>query len=147
MSSQWEFKLTDGQSLKGEVYCADQDSDLVVLQDAEGNISMVSVAMIESAVSTNVATTIEAAMPAEASHLKKTLEDREKRAIRMAQESLKHLNPKVRRKRSEKRMCVLADAMPSCIVGSRTRIQPQTFGESDSEPVYIFAFCLAPLLV
>ena len=98
ISSQWEFTLKNGQSVKGEVYCADPNSDLVVLQDSENGIRMISVSMIEAASRDEDLedTTIEP-VNVEAVHAKKTLEEREKRAIRMAQESLKHLNPKVRR--------------------------------------------------
>ena len=98
ISSKWEFKLKNGESVKGEVYCADPVSDLVVLQDSDNGIRMVSVSMIDTASrdEANEDTTIEQ-NKVEVVHLKKAVEDREKRAIRMAQESLKHLNPKVRR--------------------------------------------------
>ena len=102
ISSQWEFTLKDGQSFKGEVYCTDPVADLVILQDSENNdIRMISVASIDAASrdEANEDTTIEQQQPkkVEAVHAKKAMEEREKRAIRMAQESLKHLNPKVRR--------------------------------------------------
>jgi len=95
ISSHWEFKLKNGQFLKGEVYCTDPVSDLVVVQDSEKSIQMVSVSMIDTATrdETNEDTTIEQSTM-EVVHAKKALEEREKRAIRMAQESLKHLNPK-----------------------------------------------------
>jgi len=93
--SQWEFKLKNGHIVKGEVYCTDPVSDLVVLQDSEKSIRMVSVSMIDTASrdEANEDTTIEQ-RTVEVVHAKKALEEREKRAIRMAQESLKHLNPK-----------------------------------------------------
>jgi len=99
ISSQWEFTLKDGQSFKGEVYCTDPVADLVILQDSENNdIRMISVASIDAASrdEANEDTTIEQQQPkkVEAVHAKKAMEEREKRAIRMAQESLKHLNPK-----------------------------------------------------
>lgn len=95
ISSKWELKLKNGQSVKGEVYCADPVSDLVVLQDSDNGIRMVSVSMIDTASrdETNEDTTIEQ-KKVEVVHLKKAVEERERRAIRMAQESLKHLNPK-----------------------------------------------------
>ncbi len=98
ISSQWEFTLKDGQSLKGEVYCTDPVADLVILQDSQNDIRMISVSSIDSASrdEANEDPTIEQ-KKFEAVHSKKALEEREKRAIRMAQESLKHLNPKVRR--------------------------------------------------
>lgn len=98
ISSQWEFLLKNGQSVKGEVYCTDAVSDLVIIQDSENDIRMISVSMIDTASrdEANEDTTIEP-KKVEAVHAKKALDEREKRAIRMAQESLKHLNPKVRR--------------------------------------------------
>ena len=98
ISSQWEFTLKDGQSVKGEVYCTDPVADLVILQDSKNDIRMISVSSIDAAArdEANEDMTIEQ-KKVEAVHAKKALEEREKRAIRMAQESLKHLNPKVRR--------------------------------------------------
>ena len=97
ISSQWEFTLKNGESVKGEVYCTDPVADLVILQDAQNDIRMISVASIDAASrdEANEDATIEP-KKVEAVHAKKALEEREKRAIRMAQESLKHLNPKVR---------------------------------------------------
>ena len=98
ISSQWEFTLKDGQSIKGEIYCTDPVADLVILQDSQNDIRMISVSSIDAASrdEANEDTTIEQ-KKVEAVHAKKAMEEREKRAIRMAQESLKHLNPKVRR--------------------------------------------------
>lgn len=97
ISSQWEFTLKNGESVKGEVYCTDPVADLVILQDAQNDIRMISVASIDAAArdEANEDATIEP-KKVEAVHAKKALEEREKRAIRMAQESLRHLNPKVR---------------------------------------------------
>lgn len=95
ISSQWEFTLKNGQTVKGEVYCTDPVADLVVLQDADNGIRMVSVSSIdaESRDEANGESTIEQ-QKVEIVHAKKALEEREKRAIRMAQDSLKHLNTK-----------------------------------------------------
>jgi hypothetical protein len=95
ISSQWEFTLKDGQSVKGEVYCTDPVADLVILQDSQNDIRMISVSNIDAASRDEASedTTIEQ-KKVEAVHAKKAMEEREKRAIRMAQESLKHLNPK-----------------------------------------------------
>jgi hypothetical protein len=97
--------LTNGETVKGEVYCTDPVADLVVLQDPLLNdIRMVSASTIIASESRQVkdavAESAEAAAtkapPNSVLHDKKALEEREKRAIRLAQESLKHLNPKVR---------------------------------------------------
>mmetsp|Transcript_10709 Transcript_10709/g.31238 ORF Transcript_10709/g.31238 Transcript_10709/m.31238 type:complete len:180 (+) Transcript_10709:323-862(+) len=96
ISSQWEFTLKNGESVKGQIYCTDPDSGLVVIQDDQNGIRMISVSSIDtesreaadgkkSTIENNNFDTV---------HSKKTLEEREKRAIRLAQESLKHLNPK-----------------------------------------------------
>jgi hypothetical protein len=98
ISSQWEFTLKNGQSFKGEVYCTDPVADLVILQDAQNDIRMISVSSIDAATRDEASedSTIQQ-KKVEAVHAKKALEEREKRAIRMAQESLMHVNPKVRR--------------------------------------------------
>ena len=101
ISSQWEFTLKSGESVKGEVYCTDPVADLVILQDSRNNdIRMISVSSIddesrEEANDNDESSTIEQ-KKMDTVHAKKALDEREKRAIRMAQESLKHLNPKVR---------------------------------------------------
>lgn len=102
ISSQWEFTLTNGETVKGEVYCTDPLSDLLVLQDQLNDIRMVAVSAISEARQVKEAPPAGASsQPAAPSpsnsmvHSKKALEEREKRAIRLAQESLKHLNPKV----------------------------------------------------
>lgn len=100
ISSQWEFKLKSGETVKGEVYCTDLVADLVILQDSMNDIRMISVSCIdgESRSDDDSATksggsAIEKKLEATV-HSKKLLEEREKRAIRLAQESLKHINPK-----------------------------------------------------
>jgi small nuclear ribonucleoprotein (snRNP)-like protein len=110
ISSQWEFKLNNGETVKGEIYCTDPVADLVILQDSTNNdIRMISVTSIngEKQTTGNKGSDIEedatqkaavavAAKKVDIVHSKKVLDEREKRAIRLAQESLKHLNPKVR---------------------------------------------------
>ena len=49
ISSSWEFTLKNGQSVKGEVYCTDPVADLVILQDSQNDIRMVSVSSIDAA--------------------------------------------------------------------------------------------------
>ena len=97
ISSHWEFTLKNGQSVKGEVYCTDHVADLVVLQDSHDDIRMISVSSIDAASREKGDEDGIVAQIVDTVHSKKALEDREKRAIRMAKESLKHLNPKVRR--------------------------------------------------
>ena len=101
ISSQWEFTLKSGETVKGEVYCTDPVADLVVLQDSMNDIRMISVSCIDGesrddddAATNSGENTIEK-KPETTVHSKKALEEREKRAIRLAQESLKHINPEV----------------------------------------------------
>ncbi|VEU38046.1 unnamed protein product [Pseudo-nitzschia multistriata] len=105
--SQWEFALKGGKSVEGEIYCIDPEADLIVVQDVENGITMISLESIEAEspssscagkneenTNASCGTTIVDEPSIDVVHAKKTLEDREKRAIRLAQESLKHLNPK-----------------------------------------------------
>ena len=100
ISSHWEFTLTNGETVKGEVYCTDPFADLVVLQDQLNDIRMVAVSGISESRLVKEASPEALQLAASSSsnnivHAKKALEEREKRAIRLAQEGLKHLNPKV----------------------------------------------------
>lgn len=98
ISSQWEFKLTTGETVKGEIYTTDQVAELVVLQDLHNHdIRMISITSINNATldkSVAVSSSPSTANEIDTVHIKKVLEEREKRAIRLAQESFKHLNPK-----------------------------------------------------
>jgi hypothetical protein len=94
ISSAWELTLQDGEVVKGQVYCADPGAGIVVLQDAS-DIRMVSVASIREAKRTQEASKTPEPTATEITHTKKALEEREKRAIKLAQESIRHLNPKV----------------------------------------------------
>ena len=99
ISSQWEFKLKNGDVVKGEIYCTDPVAEVVVLQDALKDIRMLSVASISESKQVSEASADAQEKLATGNnvvHAKKALEEREKRAIRIAQDSLKHLNPKVR---------------------------------------------------
>jgi hypothetical protein len=96
VSSTWELTLENNETFQGEVYCTDPISQLVVLQDQLSDIRMVSVSSIQSAKQLKEASgedTITAG--GNLVHTKKALEEREKRAIRLAQESFRHINPKV----------------------------------------------------
>lgn len=96
ITSTWEFTLQGGEVVKGQVYCTDPVSSIVVLQDPTVNdIRMVSVSSIQQSKLIQEATKSQLdPTPTEIPHTKKILEEREKRAIKLAQESLKHLNPK-----------------------------------------------------
>lgn len=97
ITSSWELTLHDGEVVKGQVYCTDPTASIVVLQDpASNDIRMVTVSSIQESKRLQEANKSQVGPTAsEISHTKKILEEREKRAIKLAQESLKHLNPKV----------------------------------------------------
>mmetsp|Transcript_19629 Transcript_19629/g.31622 ORF Transcript_19629/g.31622 Transcript_19629/m.31622 type:complete len:204 (+) Transcript_19629:241-852(+) len=99
ISSQWEFTLKNGETVKGEIYCTDPVADLVVLQDPLNDIRMISVSSIQESRQVNEASAgakqkLTSSSSNNVVHAKKALEEREKRAIRLAQDSFKHLNPK-----------------------------------------------------
>ena len=96
VSSSWEFTLTNDDKVQGEVYCTDQVSQMVVLQDQLRDIRMISVAGIRESKQLKEASDDPVAAPSNPVHAKKALEERERRAIRLAEESFKHINPKVR---------------------------------------------------
>lgn len=102
VTSSWELKLENGEVVKGQIYCTDPVANIVVLQDPVLNeIRMVSVVSIQESKQVKEASAKDMEpVHADMSHTKKVLEEREKRAIKKAQESLRHLNPKVRQSNS-----------------------------------------------
>ena len=110
ISSQWEFKLKNGDVVKGEIYCTDPVAEVVVIQDALKDIRMISLASIsESKHVSEASADAQLALTTPGNnvvHAKKALEEREKRAVRIAQDSLKHLNPKVRPRIEDLSLCV-----------------------------------------
>lgn len=130
VNSAWEFTLEPKEVVSGRVYCTDELSQIVVLQKALVHTTLASeIRMV------NVATIVEAkALPDEEATdqvaplsqplpkvQKKALEERERRAIRLAEESFQHINQKVRTSSLE---CLLFPyAGHSFIVRSLTRYQ------------------------
>lgn len=100
ISSQWEFTLKNGDVVKGEIYCTDPLADVVVVLDALKDVRMIAAVSITASKQLKEASA-EAQQKLASNenivHSMRALEEREKRAIRIAQDSLKHLNPKVRR--------------------------------------------------
>jgi hypothetical protein len=122
VNSTWEMTLSTGETVSGTVYCTDEVSETVFLQKnlthttLATELFVVHVSQIKSATkkatvdeTTNSTTTdggSSTTTPKESSALllgclpkvqKKVLEEREKRAIRLAEESFRHINDKVRR--------------------------------------------------
>lgn len=98
LSSTWEIVLTNDETITGEVYCTDPIADVVVLQDPQvsDTIRMIAVASIRD--SKQIKEPKDDAATATTNgngYSKKAMEEREKRAIRLAQESFRHLNAKV----------------------------------------------------
>lgn len=97
ISSQWELTLTNGETVKGEVYCTDPVAEVVVLQDVLKDIRIISISTISESrqVKEPGVETTSASATFNTAHARKALEEREKRSLRLAQESLKSVNPKV----------------------------------------------------
>lgn len=106
VNSVWEFTLQPNQdTILGRVYCTDETSQIIVLQKAlvhttlACEIHMVNVASIVQAKSlpdseeTQQVAPLSQPLP---KTQKKALEERERKAIRLAEDSFKHINQKVR---------------------------------------------------
>jgi hypothetical protein len=106
VNSAWEFTLNPGaESASGRVYCTDEISQIVVLQKAlvhttlASEIRMIHVSSILSAKALpDSEETLQVAPLSQplAKIQKKVLEERERRAIRLAEDNFKHINQKVR---------------------------------------------------
>jgi hypothetical protein len=107
VNSLQELKLTTGEKISGRVYCTDEMSRSIVIQTAlvhttlSTELRIISADYVasstlipENSESVNVAAT-PLTQPLPKIH-KKVLEDRERRAIRLAEESLRHINQNVR---------------------------------------------------
>jgi protein LSM12 len=106
VNSTWEFTLPNDEIAAGTVYCTDETSQIVVLQKSlvhttlAFEVRMVQVSSIkkEKLVSSsaensnNTEATLSKPLPVVQ---KKALEEREKRAIRLAEESFQHINQNV----------------------------------------------------
>lgn len=106
VNSTWEFTLPNEEIAAGTVYCTDETSQIVVLQKALTHttltfeVRMVQVASIKKEKlissstenSNNTDATLSKPLPVVQ---KKALEEREKRAVRLAEESFRHINQNV----------------------------------------------------
>ena len=109
VNSTWEFTLPNDEVAKGTVYCTDEVSQIVVLQTPlvhttlAFEVRMVNVASIEkeklissstenSASNTNEEAPLSKPLPV---IQKKVLEEREKKAIKLAEERFRHINQNV----------------------------------------------------
>lgn len=104
VNSSWEFVLQSQEIVEGRIYCTDDMSQTVVLQTALTHTVLASeIRMIHAAhiVKATQLKTIDAKdenpLSAPLPKIqKKVLEEREKKALKMVEESLRHINEKVR---------------------------------------------------
>lgn len=107
VNSLQELTLQTGEAVSGRVYCTDEMTGSIVLQKALAHTTLASEIRIVAAASVAKSIALEetgddgaaAATPLTQplpKIQKKALEERERRAIRMAEESLRHINQKVR---------------------------------------------------
>lgn len=102
-NSSWEIDLSTGETVSGTVYCTDEVSNTVFLQKNLTHTTLATELRVVHASQIARSKSVPAE-DGESSTLgslpkvqKKALEEREKRAIRMAEESFRHINEKVRR--------------------------------------------------
>ena len=95
IKSLWEFKLQNADSVRGTIYCVDPVSEtIVVVEESSNSIHLLSLSSVRESTEIEKAPNDEEPSKKEIEHSKKVLVEREKRALKLARESLKHLNPK-----------------------------------------------------
>jgi hypothetical protein len=103
VNTSWEFVLQSQETVDGRIYCTDDMSQTVVLQTALSHtvlateIRLIHAAHIVRATQQKTEDVTEG-IPLSAplpKIQKKVLEEREKKALKMAEESLRHINEKV----------------------------------------------------
>mgnify|MGYP005841704095 CR=1 FL=1 len=112
VNSTWEFTLPNDEVMQGTVYCTDEISQTVVLQKSLVHTTLAfEVRMVQAASikkeklvssstenSANSDSTMSTPLPVVQ---KKVLEEREKRALKLAEEGFKHINQNVRTKQTK----------------------------------------------
>ena len=95
----WELTLSNDETVEGSIYCTDEASQTIVLQKAlthttlASEVRMIQASCVTKAVQKNNGEDSEMGpLPKIQS---KVLEEREKRALRLAEDSLRHINQKV----------------------------------------------------
>jgi hypothetical protein len=103
----WEMTLENGDAVTGRVYCTDEFSRSVVLHRALAHTTLASEVRIVNAAAVRAARRIDEpgggegidviplSRPLPKIH-KKVLEERERKALKLAEESFRHINQKVR---------------------------------------------------
>lgn len=105
VNTTWELMLEGSdQAVTGRIYTTDEASGVVVLQSALAHTTLATEMRVIQASSIKEAKIVEETEEEKAKNpplvlpkvQKKALEEREKRALKMAEESLRHINQKVR---------------------------------------------------
>jgi len=89
------MKLANGETENGVVFCADPVSNVVALCDDGGSLKIVSLVNTTHQQESREAQIQVADSADNFIHSQQALEERERRAIRIAEETLRNLNPKV----------------------------------------------------
>lgn len=102
VNSSWEISLSTGETVTGTVYCTDEVSNTVFLQKNLSHTTLATELRVLHASQIARSKSVPAGDQSSSSLpmpkvQKKALEEREKRAIRMAEESFRHINEKVRK--------------------------------------------------
>jgi len=108
VNSLQELTLNDGETVSGRIYCTDELTGSIVLQKAlvhttlASEIRIVPVLSVTKSVVLSEENEASAVAPTPLTQplpkiQKKAMEERERRAIRLAEEQLRHINQKVRR--------------------------------------------------
>jgi len=138
--------IPNGEVVKGLVYCTDEISNSIVLKKSLNYTTLTSDIRIINASCIKTKKIIAAQAPTDAvagesslevamplpNVTKKSIEEREKRAIMLAQEALKHINQKVR-----KDMSILLASSSAVPAFSMSFISFMFFKVSLSPPTYI----------
>lgn len=108
-NSSWEISLSTGETVTGTVYCTDEVSNTVFLQKnlthttLATELRVLHASQIARSKSVPTEDGESSALGSLPKVQKKALEEREKKAIRLAQESFRHINEKVRNPQSSSR--------------------------------------------
>lgn len=134
VNSLWEITLSTGETVSGTVYCTDEVSNTVFLQK---NLTHTTLATELRVVHASQIARSKSLPPEQGGGdqssqsaplpkiQKKALEEREKKAIRMAEESFRHINEKVRKELPSH--LIIIDNFVFLFFGSRNQTCPLPF--------------------
>eukprot|EP00538_Stauroneis_constricta_P009478 CAMPEP_0119556134 /NCGR_PEP_ID=MMETSP1352-20130426/8174_1 /TAXON_ID=265584 /ORGANISM="Stauroneis constricta, Strain CCMP1120" /LENGTH=179 /DNA_ID=CAMNT_0007603037 /DNA_START=361 /DNA_END=900 /DNA_ORIENTATION=- len=141
--SSWDIVLKNDDKVRGEIYTVDPISNFIFVKDQLSEVRMINAAFIKSSTLIKKAeqSDIQALSAlAKATHSKRALEEKEKRAIRLAEESFRNNNPKA----SAFGQAVFDRLVKACnevswdgnsiIVMSQIRVDPP-YGQDNCKPI------------